>query len=317
MSKYSFIMPAYKAQYFKEALNSILGQSFRDFNVIISDDCSPEGIKELADSFLSDERVIYRRNLSNMGSARLADHWNLLLDLCDSEYLIVASDDDVYDSRFLEETDSIIQKYPGVNLIHTRARIIDGNGNPDREDETLDEFLPFEKHINHFINPHAVLCIGNYVFRTSALKEAGGFAKLPLGWKSDSATAIELSRAGVACPPDVLFSFRMSGLNISAQVHGDKETDRMKTEAALEFYSRCILPVSLPAGTLDGFKKKLGGEIRSYYTTFSAKEFHTLFSQMKEMKMFASTRNKVSFLLFWIKSQMIRSKNEKEKDSKH
>ena len=97
--KYTFLLPAYKVKFLEKALNSIINQTYSDFKVIVSDDCSPENIKAIVDKF-SDERISYRRNSCNIGSKSLVSHWNLLLDLCDTEYFILASDDDVYEKEF-------------------------------------------------------------------------------------------------------------------------------------------------------------------------------------------------------------------------
>ena len=59
--KYTFLMPAYKAAFFREAIQSILNQTYKDFQLIISDDCSPEALKAIVDDF-DDERIVYRRN---------------------------------------------------------------------------------------------------------------------------------------------------------------------------------------------------------------------------------------------------------------
>ena len=141
MPRYTFLLPAFKAAYFREALESIKNQTYRDFKVIVSDDCSPEGeqlhqiyeavvmndnpnnreqhtsscqkLSEL--SLIPDARFTFRRNAENMGSKSLVSHWNLLVDLCDTDYLIMASDDDIYEPTFLEEINALVEKYP-VNV---------------------------------------------------------------------------------------------------------------------------------------------------------------------------------------------------------
>lgn len=44
MCKYTFLLPAYKGRFLDEMLRSIQGQTYTNFKVIISDDCSPEGL---------------------------------------------------------------------------------------------------------------------------------------------------------------------------------------------------------------------------------------------------------------------------------
>ena len=110
MPKYTFLLPAYKGRFLNEMLRSIQGQTYTDFKVIISDDCSPENLKIICEPYLQDSRFTYRCNQENMGSKSLVSHWNLLVDMCDTEYLIMASDDDVYEPQFLEEIDKLTVK---------------------------------------------------------------------------------------------------------------------------------------------------------------------------------------------------------------
>ena len=98
MVKYTFLLPAYKPDFFEEALRSIKSQTYSDFKVLVSDDCSPHDLKYIYNKVCGDDaRFSFRRNEVNMGRKSLVSHWNLLVDMCDTEYLILASDDDVYE----------------------------------------------------------------------------------------------------------------------------------------------------------------------------------------------------------------------------
>lgn len=234
--KYTFLLPAYKARFFEEALLSIKNQTYRDFKVIVSDDCSPEELKPIYDKVCGDDpRFTFRRNEENMGSKSLVSHWNLLVDICDTEWLIMAGDDDVYDPTFLEEMDRLSEKYPNVDLLHARARVIDADGEVTKLDSAYDEyvsqieFLAFLGKIDH------IECVGNYVYRTSVLKKQGGFVDLPLAWASDAATNNKMSREGCATSVNFLFHFRMSGVNISSTGNESNQVSKDKIRAVLMF----------------------------------------------------------------------------------
>lgn len=216
MPKYTFLLPAYKEKYLKEMLSSISRQTYIDFQVLISDDCSPEKINEICDPYLADSRFSYRRNEENMGSKSLVSHWNLLVDMCDTDYLIMASDDDVYEPDFLEKIDKLVNKYPEVDLIRARAQIIDGEETVVRKDHFYFEKTDQLDFLLQYEQPCHVTCVSNYVYKAKALKAIGGFIDYPLAWKSDTMTANLLSKNGVANTKDILFNFRVSGLNISS-----------------------------------------------------------------------------------------------------
>lgn len=63
------------------------------------------------------------------------------MDMCDTEYFILASDDDVYEPTFLEEVDKLAVKYPEVDLIRARVKLINEQGNLLAKDAIYEEKL--------------------------------------------------------------------------------------------------------------------------------------------------------------------------------
>lgn len=235
MVKYTFLLPAYKGRFLEEMLQSIQSQTYSDFKVIVSDDCSPEDLYGICKPYLDDSRFSYRRNGKNIGGKDLVAHWNLLVDMCDSDYLILASDDDVYATTFLEEVDTLVRKYPLVDLIHARANMIDGDGIVLKSDAPYHEYVSQLVYISQYEYLNHIECVANNVYRTSALKTIGGFVNFPLAWASDTATNFSMSKNGVANTKDILFSFRMSGENISSDNNESREVTRKKFEAIMMF----------------------------------------------------------------------------------
>lgn len=233
MVKYNFLLPAYKPDYFKLALDSILNQTYTDFKLIILDDCSPYDIKSIVDEF-NDKRIVYQRNEVNLGGNNLVDCWNKLLSLADSEYVILASDDDVYEYNFLEVMDGLSNKHPKADLFRARVRAIDEEGKMIEKDALYEEYvdcLDFlkQKHYNS-----ALRCIANYVFRLNTLRSKGGFVSFPLAWYSDDATVMMMSENGVVNTNDMLFNFRSSSVNISCRKLS--HTDAYKKAMATIFF---------------------------------------------------------------------------------
>lgn len=224
MVKYTFLLPAFKPDFFEVALRSIKSQTFKDFKVLVSDDCSPHDLKSIYNKVCGDDtRFSFRRNEVNMGGKSLVSHWNLLVDMCDTEYLILASDDDVYEPTFLEEVDKLAQKYPEVDLIRARVRLINDSSNIAFYDGIYQEFTDSLEFVNLMYLHNSIKCIANYTFRLDAIKAKGGFIDFPLAWFSDRATVMKLSTHGVANTKDVLFSFRMSDVNITFGKNDEKK----------------------------------------------------------------------------------------------
>ena len=59
--KYSFVLPAYKAHFLSQAVDSILSQTYTEFELIIVNDASPEDLDSIVESY-SDSRIRYYKN---------------------------------------------------------------------------------------------------------------------------------------------------------------------------------------------------------------------------------------------------------------
>ena len=72
MTKYTFLLPAFKPDFFEVALRSIKSQTLKNFKVLVSDDCSSHDLKSIYDKECGDDvRFLYRRNEVNMGNNSL------------------------------------------------------------------------------------------------------------------------------------------------------------------------------------------------------------------------------------------------------
>ncbi len=215
--KYTFILPAYKARFFRQAIDSILSQTYGDFKLIIVNDASPEDLDSIVNSY-SDSRIRYYKNKENIGGKNLVQQWNYCLGLTNSDYIILASDDDIYDIEYLSKMNQLVDKYPEVNVFRPRIQIIDSYNNVTRVEGYMIEKVSTLEFIyllqRHYISGGVPF----YIFKKEALMRIGGFYDFPMAWGSDDATAIKLSdNVGVVSSSEILFSFRMSGENITSK----------------------------------------------------------------------------------------------------
>lgn len=234
--KYTFLLPAYKSNFLEEALRSIKEQTYTDFKVIVSDDCSPHDLKSIFEKTCGDDpRFVFRRNEKNMGGKSLVSHWNLLVDMCDTEYFVMASDDDVYEPNFLVEADKLLVKYPKVNLLRARSRVIDGEGNIKAEENVTDEWLDNLHFIHRIYQKDWVGGIASFVYRTKHLKDKGNFVDFPSAWFSDDVTNFLMADEGCCMTQEVAFKVRSSDYNISSK-WGDPDDSREKMIATYMNY---------------------------------------------------------------------------------
>ena len=125
MSKVSVIMSVYNsAAYLKQAIESILNQSFDDFEFIIIDDASTDETLSIIQSF-SDRRIKLIKNSENKGLT-----CNLIeaISIAKGEYIARMDSDDVsLPSRFLKQVD-FLTNHPEVDICGTWAFTIDEHG---------------------------------------------------------------------------------------------------------------------------------------------------------------------------------------------
>lgn len=236
--KYSFVLPAYKAQFLRDAIDSILSQTYKDFELIIVNDDSPEDIGSIVQSY-RDNRIQYYVNEVNIGSKDLVAQWNHSISYARGEYLILASDDDVYDCEFLERMDKLIVRYPKANIFRPRVKTINEYGEIVGVEGYLKEYSSDIEFLQAWVNGWIGSGIPFYIFKRESLLAMGGFAQYPLAWFSDDATVLNLSNNGIVTSSDILFSFRWSGLSISSKKNSLR-TLKLKLSATNMFYQEVL-----------------------------------------------------------------------------
>lgn len=114
--KVSVLMPIYNTNlaYLKESIDSILSQTFEDFEFIILND-SPNNIKleEFVKSY-KDIRIVYAKNEQNMG---ITPSRNKLLDMAKGEYIAIFDHDDISFPQRLEKEVNLLDLHPNIGIV--------------------------------------------------------------------------------------------------------------------------------------------------------------------------------------------------------
>ena len=126
--KVSVLIPTYNyARYLPEAIESVLSQSYADFELLIIDDNSSDETTEIVSRYAEeDNRVSFRVNSRNIG---MVENWNLCLREARGEYVKYLFGDDLLCSadalRLMVET---LDNDPGISLVASARQIIDSAG---------------------------------------------------------------------------------------------------------------------------------------------------------------------------------------------
>jgi glycosyltransferase involved in cell wall biosynthesis len=124
----SVIIPTYnRLSYLKEAIASVVQQTYSNIEIIVSDDCSPENPQSLIDSF-QDPRIRLRRNSTNLGIGQNATH---ALKEAQGELIASLNDDDLWEPCFLEKLAAPLLNDPSLALAFCDYYVINPDGQID------------------------------------------------------------------------------------------------------------------------------------------------------------------------------------------
>lgn len=125
--KLSIGLPVYNGENFLEdAINSILNQTFKDFELIISDNASTDATEQICKKFSAeDERIRYFRNKKNLGAAI---NYNITFKHAKGEYFAWAAHDDAFAPTFYEKCVKILDGDEGIVLCFSETQFIDARG---------------------------------------------------------------------------------------------------------------------------------------------------------------------------------------------
>lgn len=130
----SVIIPTYnRPDYLKQAIESVLQQTYRHLEVIVTDDCSAENPQAAIDA-LQDKRVRLRRNSTNLGVGLNAK--NAAIET-KGKYVACLNDDDLWESTFLEKLVACLEHHSEAVLAFCDYSVIDSesNINPQKTEE--------------------------------------------------------------------------------------------------------------------------------------------------------------------------------------
>ncbi len=122
-------LPVYNgADYVAEAIKSILGQTYQDFELLIQDNASTDATENICRAYAArDPRVSYVRNLRNVGAAA---NYNLVFERARGHYFKWAAHDDVCAPDFLVRCVGALDRDPAVVLCCGQTRLINDDGSP-------------------------------------------------------------------------------------------------------------------------------------------------------------------------------------------
>lgn len=125
MPKISVVMPVYNGEkYLRETMDSVLNQTFGDFEFIIINDASKDSTEEIIKSY-GDDRIVYLKNEQNLG---VAGSLNRGLDAAKGEYIARIDADDIAMPQRFEKQVTFMDAHPEIGVCGSCVRIFEEDG---------------------------------------------------------------------------------------------------------------------------------------------------------------------------------------------
>ena len=164
-------MPVYNGErHIGETLESLLHQTYQDFELIISDNASTDGTQRICEKYMAmDSRIQYHRNVENIGAQA---NYNAVFQRARGAYFKWASSNDLCDPRFLEACVQQLGERPDAVLAYPRTRLLFGDGGPTEDYQErvhVNQVRPCER-FRDFVENHDLNNIINGVIRSGALR---------------------------------------------------------------------------------------------------------------------------------------------------
>lgn len=123
----SIVLPTFNGQkYIREALDSITQQSYKNFELIIVDDCSRDETPRIIQEYAKKDSRI--RIITNEVNQKLPKSLNIGFSKCIGDYFTWTSDDNLYHRDAIKKMVEYLEIHKNSNFVYTREEFIDENG---------------------------------------------------------------------------------------------------------------------------------------------------------------------------------------------
>lgn len=243
MHALAIVIPAYKPDFIRAALESISGQTDKRFRLYIGDDGGPTEVAEAVGSFGGLE-VTYHRYAENLGRTSLASHWNRCVRLTDEPWVWLFADDDVMAPDCVASFYAELGGGDSPDLLRFNTEIIDADGDvvsQNARHPVAESGIDFVfARLSGERSSYAV----EYIFRRDAFDRAGGFVDYPVAWCTDDASWFRFSGdSGIRTLPTGGVRWRASGLNITDANTGYQREKLAAVGEFLQLVRHEVVPV--------------------------------------------------------------------------
>jgi len=221
----AIVLAAFKPTYLRRAVESVLSQTNREFNLYIFDDASPHDLRKELQGLPSANQC-YHRFDENVGASSIVQQWRRCINHTNEEpWIWIFSDDDLMDKNCVAAFYKALETYPNHPAYRFNTQKIDSEGNTIRENRFPDQFDAAD-FLNLKLSYDQESYIVETIFSRSVYHEIGGIPDLPFAWAADDLFNAKIADLGkIRTIPGAMVKWRYSDENISGKnsVYGADE----------------------------------------------------------------------------------------------
>ncbi len=212
--QFSIVIPVHNGErYLANAIDSVLKQTYSQFELIILENCSTDNTLAVASSH-SDDRI---RVLPASMLLSIEDNWARVLDLDLLDFVVLMGCDDLLEPEFLQEIANLSAAFPDASLYQTHFNLIDKEGRLIRPARPIAQLETAEVYLRgRHLGLRDCHCAG-YAARSVQYKRVGGMGRFPgLMYADDVAWCQLMSNTPKVSSPRRLYSFRVHDQSTSS-----------------------------------------------------------------------------------------------------
>ena len=213
------------SKFIREQLDSILAQTYQDFEVVICDDCSTDNTWQILGDYAStDNRIKIFENECNLGFKK---NFEKAISLCSGEYIALSDQDDIWTKNHLEV---LLTNLGDKSIAGGNAILVDAEGNSiGKKLNEVDDFTFFQedKFIYRIIFTSDPIQGGSMIMPKKFIKKC---LPIPEKVKYHDAwfAACACFENGISYTFDVINNYRQHGNNITFSAHNKQQQGLIK-----------------------------------------------------------------------------------------
>lgn len=207
MVKYSIILPVHNGgDYIKECVQSILNQTYKEFDLVILENMSTDDTSEWVASLNNNRIKVY----PSEKKLNIEENWGRIKSIEKGEYITLIGHDDILDENYLSTMDKLITENPEAGLYQAHFRYIDSNGGKIRDCKPMPSKISGPEFLADFLNNRIDVMGTGFMMRSSDYDRAGGIPPYPGLLFADFELWIKLiGHKYLAVAKEQIFAFRL------------------------------------------------------------------------------------------------------------